>query len=426
MACKDLSDHHLVIQELERLSQTAFTEVTALKTQLAALDEALTTIHGKQSELQNRRNNIAINLAAANTRIEQLDIKLKDTNAVSALEAQVLEATMLQERKDTVEHEERNIRDLLKSISAILQKAQNSAAEADKKYHEARDALPGITLTLPDCLVRELPIPTGSLLERWTSLQTWVDAVITAVEQYLDELKTETDTVVIQKETWLQTNQLVFKDWIDTNQPVATWKNLMDSVVADYHSRAERTETSYSKGNTDIAHAEEQEHIQQVAETLTQELNNKNFPKWKMATAMELLCDHASEQLLELSGGQFSLIHQNGALFVYDHEHNEQRSSASLSGGETFLASLSLALALAEQQSAIGLGEAPKLGALFIDEGFGTLDTETLDIVSSAIETLGEDRMVCIVTHIRELAERMPVRYEISRYGQSSKVSQER
>ena len=66
---------------------------------------------------------------------------------------------------------------------------------------------------------------------------------------------------------------------------------------------------------------------------------------------------------------------------------------------------------------------APEIESIFLDEGFGTLDPQTLDTVASAIEELGASgRMVGIVTHIRELADRMPVRLEVTKTGGSSRV----
>jgi exonuclease SbcC len=91
-----------------------------------------------------------------------------------------------------------------------------------------------------------------------------------------------------------------------------------------------------------------------------------------------------------------------------------------LSGGETFLASLALALALAESLARLSAGghAVEALDSLFLDEGFGTLDGETLDIVVAALDALhGGQRLVGIVTHVRDLAERMPARLEVRREG---------
>src|SRR5204862_6050321 len=102
---------------------------------------------------------------------------------------------------------------------------------------------------------------------------------------------------------------------------------------------------------------------------------------------------------------------------VVDHRNaDEVRSVRTLSGGETFLASLALALALSERVAELAADGAVRLEALFLDEGFGTLDADTLDVVASAIENLGAGgRMVGIVTHVRELAERVQLRFEVTK-----------
>lgn len=86
---------------------------------------------------------------------------------------------------------------------------------------------------------------------------------------------------------------------------------------------------------------------------------------------------------------------------VYDNETGATRSSDTLSGGETFIAALSIALSLSEvvQSSANGV----KIDALFIDEGFGSLDDETLGKAMSALETIGENRMVGVISHIETM-----------------------
>ena len=135
-----------------------------------------------------------------------------------------------------------------------------------------------------------------------------------------------------------------------------------------------------------------------------------------MAEALDRLATGASATLRRLSGGQYSLaIDADGEFAVVDHANaDELRPVRTLSGGETFQASLALALALADELAGLAAGGAAKLDAIFLDEGFGTLDPESLDTVAATIESLGAGgRMVGIVTHVRELAARVPVRFEV-------------
>src|SRR6476620_4596461 len=95
------------------------------------------------------------------------------------------------------------------------------------------------------------------------------------------------------------------------------------------------------------------------------------------------------------------------------------RSADTLSGGETFLASLALALQLGEQVQKAA--EATKLDSLFIDEGFGTLDPEALDAAASVIESLRVGgRMVGIISHIEDLSLRLPARVRVGKTSDGS------
>jgi len=161
-----------------------------------------------------------------------------------------------------------------------------------------------------------------------------------------------------------------------------------------------------------------------VASELGRLLRADHFEAWLMESALGGLANAASDRLRELSGGQFSLELRDGSFMVRDHANaDELRSAKTLSGGETFLASLSLALALADATTQLAAEGAPPIESIFLDEGFGTLDATTLDLVAAAIEELGASgRLVGIVTHIHELADRMPIRLEVSKTGGTSTI----
>jgi exonuclease SbcC len=168
-----------------------------------------------------------------------------------------------------------------------------------------------------------------------------------------------------------------------------------------------------------------------VAKALATHLDAAHFERWLLDEAVEGLAEGATELLRTLSGGQYSLAvdARKGFVVVDHHNADETRAARTLSGGETFLASLALALALADRTASLAAGGPDhrglgRLDAIFLDEGFGTLDPDTLDVVATAIEELGAaGRMVGVVSHVAELAERMPVRYEVHRAGSSSTIT---
>jgi exonuclease SbcC len=164
----------------------------------------------------------------------------------------------------------------------------------------------------------------------------------------------------------------------------------------------------------------------QVADLLSTHLRSQRFPRWLAGAALDILVSSASESLMELSGGQFSLTHDDKEFAVIDHTDAEaQRSVRTLSGGETFQASLALALALSGEFSGLS-SAASSLDSIFLDEGFGSLDTDSLEVVAETLERLAQsDRMVGVVTHVTSLAERIPTRYLVSRNSRTSTVVRE-
>jgi exonuclease SbcC len=163
---------------------------------------------------------------------------------------------------------------------------------------------------------------------------------------------------------------------------------------------------------------------QRVAKSLAGHLRANNFERWLLEEALDLLVDGASRILRELTGGQYDLMHDKGEFFVVDHhDAGLRRGVRTLSGGETFQASLALALALSEQLAGMST-TAASLESIVLDEGFGTLDAATLDVVAATLENLAArgDRMVGVVTHVNSLAERVPVRFEVHKDARTAYV----
>ena len=157
---------------------------------------------------------------------------------------------------------------------------------------------------------------------------------------------------------------------------------------------------------------------------LAAELRADRIMSFLQLEALQILAAAGSEHLATLSNGRYRLRYEGDEFFVVDTWNGEeQRSARTLSGGETFLASLALALGLSEQVRSLAVTERSRLDSLFLDEGFGTLDPESLEVVVEAIEQLGGDgRMVGVITHVQELAIRVPARIEVEKSPRGSRL----
>ena len=149
------------------------------------------------------------------------------------------------------------------------------------------------------------------------------------------------------------------------------------------------------------------------------DLRGNQFQDYLMTRVQSDLAIRASQILRDATEGRYDLRLKDSEYHVLDAWHTgELRNVKTLSGGETFIASLALALALSDSVA----GNAT-LGALFLDEGFGTLDLETLDSVAKVLEALTEQgRMVGVVTHVTALSERLPSRLKVRKKPEGSVV----
>ena len=168
---------------------------------------------------------------------------------------------------------------------------------------------------------------------------------------------------------------------------------------------------------------EQSERGRELNRQLALHLRTDKFRQWLFDEVFAALVAGANSFLADLTQGRYELAMSGREFEVIDHYAADHRRSAkSLSGGETFLVSLALAIALAEEVATTA--GAHGLESLFLDEGFGTLDAESLDIVSGVIAELGAaGKTVGIVTHVTELAEQMPVRYQVARTGRGARVT---
>ncbi|MFD9844063.1 AAA family ATPase [Streptomyces parvus] len=149
-----------------------------------------------------------------------------------------------------------------------------------------------------------------------------------------------------------------------------------------------------------------------------------------LAARLEQVAAAATARLQRMSSGRYTLVHSDArtggrraglGLHVVDAWTGSERDTATLSGGETFFASLALALGLADVVTEEAGGV--RLDTLFIDEGFGSLDDQTLDEVLDVLDSLRErDRSVGIVSHVADLRRRIPARLEVVKERQGSSV----
>ena len=165
-------------------------------------------------------------------------------------------------------------------------------------------------------------------------------------------------------------------------------------------------------------------HEIELLDEISNLIKGNKFVEFVATNQLKYIALEASKRLNSITRGRYALeIDENLNFIMRDNMNGGQRRSVdSLSGGETFLTSLSLALELSSQ---IQLKGNSPLEFFFLDEGFGSLDTELLDVVMESLENLHSDNLsVGIITHVEELKNRVPIKLLVSSadVGVGSKV----
>ncbi len=352
---------------------------------------------------------------------QQLMTALADAPAADVIDAHLAEIAALERARNEARAEEKQCRAAAREAADAAKQARVQAERARSQYRECRDRCAAVGLTAPsetDDLGRDWAALTAWAAERLAEATAALTEATGRVEKLQGELSARLDAVVVEAAALgLAVDAAAgFDGLVDAaTHAEATTRHRLEGLNEEV---AERRELE--------AAIEERSATAAVAGELGRLLDANHFERWLVSEALSRLVEGASRRFGDLSGGRYSFAFEDSGrdLLVVDHSQgDEARSVRTLSGGETFQASLALALSLSDQLADLSADRSSRLESIFLDEGFGTLDAETLDVVAETIENLGAtDRMVGIVTHVAELAARMPVQFRVTKTARSSTV----
>lgn len=272
------------------------------------------------------------------------------------------------------------------------------------------------------------PATTGDHVADWTSLTAWALTKVEEVGAQAAELEKQR-VLAEQEEAQQRTSVIDLLQSLGIVAPEHFTELAVNTAVAKAVSDASAALARIRERRRSAERLKQEIEKQLASEVLHKELGSllgaRNFERWMVEEALQAMMVEASANLSQLSGGQFELvIDDKQDILVVDHnDASSLRPVQTLSGGETFQASLALALALSSQIAALS-PHTGQLDTILLDEGFGTLDPATLDVVAASLEQLagGGERTVGVVTHVAALAERVPVQFKVSREGSHSSI----
>ena len=370
-------------------------------------------------DLERKLDRVRVRHEQLAARAAELDAQLADSPGPAALKRELDTVAALERELEDAGAAVRTAREAQRGAQAELTRAEERMREAWRRFDTARDALARLG---PPAADRDDVAAAWRALEEWAAgearrRQADRAAAAAAAETARSAARAAADRIAA----------LFTAAGCATPAPDADAAVFLQSAAVAVE-RAEAELRRLTEPHEQARHLREKrathERESQVAKALAGHLRANNFERWLLEEALDTLVDGASRILRELSSGQYDLVHEKGEFYVVDHhDAGLRRGVRTLSGGETFQASLALALALSEQLAGMSATGA-SLESILLDEGFGTLDSTTLEVVATTLENLAArgDRMVGVVTHVSDLAERIPVRFEVRKDARSARI----
>ena len=372
---------------------------------------AVGSARDEQREAERDHDRAELERTHLSERADELEYELDGTPEATETKAQLKEAIARGKALAKAESTGTAALEKLRGIEKSLAELDEQMSELRRTFTSQRDALIGL----------DPPAPSEvSIVDDWEALTSWAQEKAKTLSSQATDSKAELEEAKRHHGETEKAIKALLRQSLDGNDLAAanaeplTW--LAEARGAATASLASLKSEREARAGAE-ARITEFDRDASVAGELGRLLGASGFERWLMTDVMHTLAERATDRLLELSGGAYSLVTDGAGFAIRDHRNaDEIRSARTLSGGETFLASLALALSLSENVADLATDGAPQIESMFLDEGFGTLDPETLDVVASAIEELGaQGQMIGVITHVGELAERIPSRFEVHR-----------
>ncbi|MGI6705663.1 MAG: AAA family ATPase [Clostridia bacterium] len=246
------------------------------------------------------------------------------------------------------------------------------------------------------------------VLEKYLS-QNEMDRLDVEINSYKDELKIVHDRIAAIEEK-LKGQRVSEADWMEIQQRRKGLREELETIKEQtirLASKKEELQRRLKEKQELEADYKALDHECGLLNDLMSLLQGKKFVDYIAQRQLRIIAHEASRRLKEITRGRYALELDSGGNFIMRDDFNggARRPTHTLSGGETFVTSLSLALALSAH---IQLGKAV-LEFFFLDEGFGTLDEELLNVVISSLEQLRSEQLsVGLISHVEELRHRIP------------------
>ncbi|ERI94822.1 RecF/RecN/SMC protein [Clostridiales bacterium oral taxon 876 str. F0540] len=306
---------------------------------------------------------------------------------------------------------EANLKTKLDNIKNEKQQLENKSLSLE----EGNNALSKVLIEQEEQLIKSLTDNRFTSREEALNCllpKEYISNLESFIKDYEDKLK-NTENNILRIEKRLAGDLIEEEMWNNLQLERIENNNRLDiklQEIAKCQQSIEKLKKELEELKELLKQKKELEHIQSLLDDLDKLVQGNRFVEFVAMNQLKYIALEASKRLKDITRGRYALELDSNGNFTMRDDFNGGviRPTSTLSGGETFLTSLALALSLSSQ---IQLKGSAPLEFFFLDEGFGTLDTDLLEIVISSLERLHSDRLsVGIISHVEELKNRVPVK----------------
>ena len=402
-------------------------EINKIENEREEIEKTIKSYRNRIDELNTEKEVAKNNLNDTNQELAKINTTLDEKNKVR--EENLLKIKSKVKDIDNIEEILNKVQKEIKIIEDNYIFTEKSKEEADKIYEECNSKLISITSKGKelykrkeeekqklDIALKEEGFLSADEVKQNVLEKVKIEALKVEIDKYNDDLaKIRGAIESISKK--IGNRELTEEQWIAIQQE----KEEKEVKVKEYNEIKIKLQEELKiiedkmielKGL--LKQKEELDHKLALLNDLDKLFKGKKFVEFVAATRLKYVSLEASKKLKEITNGNYGLeVDEDGRFIIRDYKNGgAERDASTLSGGETFLASLALALALSAE---IQLKGTAPLELFFLDEGFGTLDDNLLEVVMSSLERIHNDKLkVGIISHVESIKNRVPVKLLIT------------
>ena len=441
----------------EKLGVLAQKPMAELKNRHTSLEIQITSLVKQQQQIENlseittKQKTEESNLRQTVVENQQLSVEKKALlassqtrfeNAKQELPEEYRQAGILELKRTETKKKLETLEKTIETVRKSHQESVEQSKAADAFHQAATEAHQLAGKALKSAIVRWQEVLEQSVFKTEATylgflmedapfqlLKQEIEAYDTQVNQIKGALEQQEFVLKNQKKPDLETlENALQKTELDKSEAEKAWQ-LVDK-------RLSQLQTTHKKLQTAAAEREKLEQRYTLVGTLSDVANGQtgnkvSLQRFVLSVLLDDVLIEASHRLRRMSKGRYQLLRKEDKskgnkasgldLEVEDAYSGKVRSVATLSGGESFMAALAMALGLSDVVQAYAGGI--KLDTLFVDEGFGSLDPEALELaIRTLVDLQSSGRMIGIISHVSDLQEQLPTRLDITTDRKGSHV----